>query len=108
GETGLELVAPKGEVLPRALLALSRDPGLRESLQVVARGRLGGGQVQLMAGPPLGAPPRRELGHDLEPERIGERLQDRQKLNVVQIRMGLGRSCFSLDHCLTYIEQVCT
>src|SRR5690242_8621391 len=70
GKARLELVAAQPDELPRPGLALRRDPGFRERLEVVARRRLRHRQLDLLARELAFGAADRELTDDREPDRI--------------------------------------
>ena len=73
------------EELARALAALGDDPGVEQRPEVVAGGRLRHGQRDLSAGElPVGGAAG-QLAHDLEANRVGERLEDLHPVELLRL-----------------------
>src|SRR5436190_1212246 len=94
GEAALELIPPQREVLASSLLALGDDSGRGEGLEVMARGRLRHGNLDLAAVQLAGPPARGELADDLEPHGIRERLQHGEPVDVIEGGSIGGREMF--------------
>src|SRR6185295_20018302 len=92
----LELVSAEAQELGGALRLLDGDARLGQRLEVMAAGRLGHGNPELMAPQASAVLVLGQLANDLQPHRIRERLQNGKDVDRGEI--GALRDCFDVAH----------